>query len=125
MPGMPEQPPAPARPRVLSGIQPTADSFHFGNYLGALRQWVAMQDEFDAYYFIADQHAITVPFEPKQLRSRTRTAAAQVLALGLDPDRSTLFVQSAVPQHSQLAWVLSGLTGYGGASLMTQCKDKS
>ena len=111
--------------RVVSGIQPTADSFHLGNYLGALRQWVAMQDEFDAYYFVADQHAITVPFEPKLLRLRTRVAAAELLALGLDPERSTLFVQSAVPQHSQLAWVLSGLTGFGEASRMTQFKDKS
>lgn len=111
--------------RVLSGIQPTADSFHFGNYLGALRQWVAMQDDFDAFYFIADQHAITVPFEPKVLRRRTRTAAAQLLALGLDPERSTIFVQSAVPEHSQLEWVLCCLTGYGEASRMTQFKDKS
>jgi tryptophanyl-tRNA synthetase len=114
---------APAR--VLSGIQPTADSFHFGNYLGALRQWVAMQDEFDALYFIADQHAITVPFDPAVLRRRTRGSAAQLLALGLDPGRSTLFVQSAVPEHAQLAWVLGGLTGYGEASRMTQFKDKS
>jgi tryptophanyl-tRNA synthetase len=111
--------------RVLSGIQPTADSFHFGNYLGALRQWVALQDEFDALYFIADQHAITVPFDPALLRKRVRTSAAQLLALGVDPERSTLFVQSAVPEHSQLSWVLNCLTGYGEASRMTQFKDKS
>src|SRR6195952_3967610 len=114
-----------ALPRVLSGIQPTSDSFHLGNYLGALRQWVAMQDEFDAFYFIADQHAITVPFEPALLRQRVRSATAQLLALGLAPERSTMFVQSALPEHSQLAWVLSCLTGYGEASRMTQFKDKS
>jgi tryptophanyl-tRNA synthetase len=114
---------APAR--VLSGIQPTADSFHFGNYLGALRQWVGMQDEFDALYFIADQHAITVPFDPAVLRRRIRGSAAQLLALGLDPARSTLFVQSAVPEHAQLTWVLGCLTGFGEASRMTQFKDKS
>src|ERR1700712_309843 len=111
--------------RVLSGIQPTADSFHFGNYLGALKQWVALQDEFDALYFIADQHAITVPWDPALLRKRTRTSAAQLLALGLDPERSTLFVQSAVPEHSQLAWIFGSLTGFGEASRMTQFKDKS
>jgi tryptophanyl-tRNA synthetase len=117
---------SPAAPaRVLSGIQPTADSFHFGNYLGALRQWVALQDEFDALYFIADQHAITVPFDPALLRKRVRGSAAQLLALGLDPERSTLFVQSAVPEHAQLAWVLGCLTGFGEASRMTQFKDKS
>ena len=114
-----------ALPRVLSGIQPTADSFHLGNYLGALRQWVALQDEFDAFYFIADQHAITVPHDPVLLRQRVRVATAQLLALGLDPDRSTIFVQSALPEHSQLTWVLSCLTGYGEASRMTQFKDKS
>jgi tryptophanyl-tRNA synthetase len=114
-----------ALPRVLSGIQPTSDSFHLGNYLGALRQWVAMQDEFDAFYFIADQHAITVPFDPVLLRQRVRVATAQLLALGLDPDRSTIFVQSALPEHAQLTWILSCLTGYGEASRMTQFKDKS
>jgi tryptophanyl-tRNA synthetase len=114
-----------ALPRVLSGIQPTSDSFHLGNYLGALRQWVAMQDEFDAFYFIADQHAITVPFDPVLLRQRVRLATAQLLALGLDPVRSTIFVQSALPEHSQLTWILSCLTGYGEASRMTQFKDKS
>ena len=117
---------SPAAPaRVLSGIQPTADSFHFGNYLGALKQWVALQDEFDALYFIADQHAITVPWDPAVLRKRIRISAAQLLALGLDPERSTLFVQSAVPEHSQLTWILGGLTGFGEASRMTQFKDKS
>ena len=113
-----------ARPRVLSGIQPTADSFHLGNYVGALRQWVDLQDSHDAYYFIADLHAITLGHDPKQLRQRTRASVAQLLALGLDPDRCTLFVQSQVPEHTQLAWVLGCLTGFGEASRMTQFKDR-
>jgi tryptophanyl-tRNA synthetase len=114
-----------ARQRVLSGIQPTADSFHLGNYLGALRQWVSMQDEFETFYFIADQHATTVAYDPDLLRKRVRVAAAQLLALGVDPERSTVFVQSAIPEHAQLTWVFSCLTGYGEASRMTQFKDKS
>jgi tryptophanyl-tRNA synthetase len=114
-----------SRPRVLSGIQPTADSFHLGNYLGAIRQWPLLQDEFDAFYFIADLHAITVPHDPELLRRRTRVSAAQLLASGLEPDRCTLFVQSHVPEHTQLAWVLACLTGFGEASRMTQFKDKS
>ena len=113
------------RPRVLSGIQPTADSFHLGNYLGALRQWVPLQDAHDAFYFIPDLHAITVAQDPKQLRARTRLAAAQLLAIGIDPERSTLFVQSHVPEHAELAWVLNTLTGFGEAARMTQFKDKS
>jgi tryptophanyl-tRNA synthetase len=113
------------RPRVLSGIQPTADSFHLGNYLGAVRQWVALQDSHDAFYCVVDLHAITVSFEPAELRRRTRVAAAQLLAAGLDPDRCTLCVQSHVEEHAQLGWVMSCLTGYGEASRMTQFKDKS
>ena len=116
---------SPRRRRVLSGIQPTADSFHLGNYLGALRQWVALQDESDAFYFIPDLHAITVSQDPAALRERTLRAVAQLLALGLDPKRCTLFVQSQVPEHAQLAWVLGCLTGFGEASRMTQFKDKS
>jgi len=114
-----------ARPRVLSGIQPTADSFHLGNYLGAVRNWVALQDTHDAFYCVVDLHAITAGHEPKQLRARTRASAAQLFAMGLDPDRCTLFVQSHVPEHAQLAWVLSCITGFGEASRMTQFKDKS
>jgi tryptophanyl-tRNA synthetase len=110
---------------VLSGIQPTADSFHLGNYLGAVRQWVALQEDHDAFYFVPDLHAITVEHDPKTLAARTRNAAAQLLALGLDPDRCTLFVQSHVPEHTQLQWVLNCLTGFGEASRMTQFKDKS
>jgi tryptophanyl-tRNA synthetase len=126
--GQPAENPAPApvgRPRVLSGIQSTAASFHLGNYLGALRQWVALQDAHDAFYFIADLHAITVEQDPKVLRHNTRVSAAQLLALGVDPDRSVLFVQSHVPEHAQLAWVMQCLTGFGEASRMTQFKDKS
>src|SRR3954463_10998397 len=113
------------RARVLSGIQPTADSFHLGNYLGAVRQWVALQDTHDAFYCVVDLHAITVSFDPAELRRRTRVAAAQLLAAGLDPDRCTLFVQSHIEEHAQLGWVMSCLTGYGEASRMTQFKDKS
>jgi tryptophanyl-tRNA synthetase len=113
------------RPRVLSGIQPTADSFHLGNYLGAVRQWVALQETHDAFYCVVDLHAITVPFEPAELRQRTRVAAAQLLAAGLEPERCTLFVQSHVEEHAQLGWVMSCLTGHGEASRMTQFKDKS
>jgi tryptophanyl-tRNA synthetase len=116
---------AASRPRVLSGIQPTADSFHIGNYLGALRQWVAMQDTHQTFYSVVDLHAITVDQEPELLRARTRIAAAQLLALGVDPQRSVLFVQSHVPAHLQLSWVLECLTGFGEASRMTQFKDKS
>lgn len=114
-----------AQQRVLSGAQPTADSYHLGNYFGAFRQWVALQDEFDAFYFIPDLHAITVDYDPAALRERTYIAAAQLIAAGVDPDRSALFVQSHVPEHAQLAWVLGAITGYGEASRMTQFKDKT
>ena len=116
--------PSTSRPRVLSGIQPTADSFHLGNYLGAVRQWVALQDDFDAFYCAVDLHAITVEWQPSLLRQRTRVAIAQLLAAGLDPQRCTIFVQSHVPEHTQLAWVLTCLTGFGEASRMTQFKDR-
>jgi tryptophanyl-tRNA synthetase len=114
------------RPRVLSGIQPTASSFHLGNYLGAVKQWVALQDTHEAFYCVVDLHAITFdPPAPAELRQRTRIAAAQLLAAGLDPQRCVLFVQSQVPQHTQLCWVLECLAGFGEASRMTQFKDKS
>ena len=118
-------PPSAERPRVLSGIQPTADSFHLGNYLGALKNWVAMQETHDAFYCVVDLHAITQGHEPALLRQRTRVSAAQLLALGLDPERCTLFVQSQVAEHAQLAWVLGCITGFGEAGRMTQFKDKS
>lgn len=112
-------------PRILSGIQPTADSFQVGNYLGALRYWVSLQDTHDAFYCVVDQHAITVEHDPRLLRHRTLLSFAQLLAVGLDPERSTVFVQSHVPEHAQLAWILECLTGFGEASRMTQFKDKS
>ncbi|PUA81847.1 tryptophan--tRNA ligase [Nocardioides currus] len=114
-----------SRPRVLSGIQPTADSFHLGNYLGALRQWVALQEDFETFYFIADLHSITVEQDPKVLRERTLVSVAQLVAAGVDPSRSTVFVQSQVPAHTQAGWVLQCLTGFGEARRMTQFKDKS
>lgn len=117
--------PAPARPRVLSGIQPTGDSFHLGNYLGALRQWVTLQFDHDAFYCVVDLHAITVEHDPAVLRGRSLVSVAQLLAMGLDPKQSTLFLQSHVPAHAQLAWVLECLTGYGEAARMTQFKDKA
>jgi len=113
------------RPRVFSGIQPTADSFHLGNYLGALRQWVILQDTHDTVYCVVDMHAITMPHKPSELRRRTRVAAAQLFAAGLDPDRSIVFVQSHVAEHAELEWVLGCITGFGEASRMVQFKDKS
>ena len=114
-----------SRPRVLSGMQPTADSLHLGNYLGALRQWVALQEDHDAFYCVVDLHAITMGHDPEKLRQRTRVTAAQYLAAGVDPEISTLFLQSHVPAHAQLAWVLGCITGFGEASRMTQFKEKS
>ena len=113
-------------PRVVfSGIQPTADSLHLGNALGAVQQWVPLQDDFDTFFCIVDLHAITVPQDPAVLRKRTLVTAAQYLALGIDPARSTIFVQSHVPAHTELALVLGCFTGFGQASRMTQFKDKS
>ena len=114
-----------ARKRVLSGIQPTHDSFHLGNYLGAVKNWVEMQDHNDAFYCVVDLHSLTVDSEPEVRRSRTLASIAQLLALGLDPERCTLFVQSHVPAHNQLGWVMECMTGFGEASRMTQFKDKS
>ncbi len=125
--GMSDPAPVPAapRPRVLSGIQPTADSFHFGNYLGALRQWVSLQEEHEPFFFIADMHAITVEQDPRRLRDRCLRAAAQLLAMGIDPERAAIFIQSQVPAHAQLCWVLQCITGFGEANRMTQFKDKA
>ncbi|KGN29816.1 tryptophanyl-tRNA synthetase [Knoellia sinensis KCTC 19936] len=114
-----------AAPRILSGMQPTSDSLHLGNYLGALVNWVKLQDEFDAYYFVADLHALTVPTDPAVLRDRTRKTAAQFIAGGVDPERSALFCQSHVTEHAELGWVMNCLTGFGEASRMTQFKDKT
>ncbi len=111
--------------RVFSGVQPTSDSLHLGNALGAVARWVQLQDDHDAFFCIVDLHAITVAQDPEVLRRRTLVTAAQFLALGIDPERSTVFVQSQVPAHTQLAWVLGCFTGFGQASRMTQFKDKS
>ncbi len=113
------------RKRVLSGIQPTHDSFHLGNYLGALKQWVELQDEHDAFYCVVDLHALTIETEPALLRKRILASAAQLLALGVNSDKCTLFLQSHVPQHNQLGWIMECMAGFGEASRMTQFKDKS
>lgn len=112
-------------PRSLSGMQPTSDSLHLGNYIGALVEWVRLQETHDAFYFVADLHALTVAPDPAVLRERTRLTAAQFIAGGVDPARSVLFVQSHIAAHTELAWVLSCLTGFGEAGRMTQFKDKS
>lgn len=115
----------PSRRVVFSGVQPTSDSLHLGNALGAVEQWLHLQDDFDAFFCVVDLHAITVPQDPATLRKRTLVTAAQYLALGIDPARSTIFVQSHVPAHTELAWALGCFTGFGQASRMTQFKDKS
>lgn len=113
--------------RIYSGAQPSADSLHLGNYVGAVRNWVALQEEpgTECLFFIPDMHAITVPQDPEIMKQRTRMTAAQYIAAGIDPERTPLFVQSHVPEHAQLAWVLNCITGFGEASRMTQFKDKS
>lgn len=113
-----------AKKRVLSGIQPSGN-LTIGNYLGALRQWVAEQDEYECFFCVVDLHAITLPQDPAQLRAKTREVAALYLASGLDPDKVTIFVQSHVPAHSELAWLLMCLTPLGWLNRMTQFKDKS
>jgi tryptophanyl-tRNA synthetase len=110
---------------LFSGMQPSSGSLHLGNYLGALVNWVKLQDDYQAFYCVVDLHAITVPQDPAVLRANTRLTAAQYLAAGIDPARSTLFIQSHVAAHSQLAWVFNTITGFGEASRMTQFKDKS
>jgi tryptophanyl-tRNA synthetase len=112
-------------PRVLSGIQPTAGSFQLGNYLGAVRNWVSLQEGNDAFYMVVDLHAITVEQDPAELRTNIALAYAQIIAAGVDPTVSTLFVQSHVTEHAQLGWVMQCITGFGEASRMTQFKDKS
>lgn len=114
-----------SKPVILSGMQPSSDSLHLGNYIGALSNWVTMQEEFTAYYCVVDLHAITVPQDPAELRERTRSTAAQYIAAGIDTTQSTLFIQSHVQAHTQIAWVLNTITGFGEASRMTQFKDKS
>ena len=113
------------KPNLFSGMQPSAGSLHLGNYLGALVNWVKMQEDFNAHYCVVDLHAITVAQDPKELKQNTRITAAQYLAAGIDENKSALFVQSHVPAHAQLAWVLMTITGFGEAGRMTQFKDKS
>jgi tryptophanyl-tRNA synthetase len=116
---------ATSKPVIFSGMQPSSDSLHLGNYIGALSQWTQMQEDFDAFFCVVNLHAITVAQDPKDLAERTRATAAQYIAAGIDPTKSTLFVQSHVAAHAELAWVLNTLTGFGEASRMTQFKDKS
>ncbi|MFW6598734.1 tryptophan--tRNA ligase [Propionibacteriaceae bacterium Y2011] len=113
------------KPRVFSLMQPTADSLHLGNYLGALRQWVALQEDHEAFFGVCDLHALTVEVTPAELRQRTLRAAAQFMAAGVDPEAAPVFVQSHVPEHAELMWVLSTMTGFGHAARMTQFKDKT
>jgi tryptophanyl-tRNA synthetase len=122
---MPETSAPAVLPRILSGMQPTSDSLHLGNYLGALVNWVKLQDDFDAYYFVADLHALTVATDPEVLRRRTRVTAAQFIAGGVDPERSAVFCQSHLSEHAELGWVMNCLTAFGEASRMTQFKDKT
>ena len=114
-----------SRPRVLSGIRPTGESFQLGNYVGAVRHWAAMQDENECFFFLADLHALTETPEPAVLRRRTHMAVAELLAMGVDPERSAVFAQSHLPEHAELGWILGCLTGFGEASRMTQFKEKS
>jgi tryptophanyl-tRNA synthetase len=113
------------KPRLYSGMQPSADSLQIGNYIGALMQWRDLQEAYDAFFSVVDLHALTQPNDPAELREKTRRTAAQYIAAGIEPSKSTLYVQSHVPAHAELAWVLSTLTGFGEAGRMTQFKDKS
>jgi tryptophanyl-tRNA synthetase len=110
--------------RVVSGIQPTG-SLHLGNYLGAIRNWVAMQDEAEALYFLADMHAISMPYNPAELTANTREMAAALVACGVDTDKAVLFNQARVPAHAELQWLLTGTARMGWLNRMTQFKDKS
>ncbi|MCX6100640.1 MAG: tryptophan--tRNA ligase, partial [Candidatus Bipolaricaulota bacterium] len=110
--------------RVFSGIQPTG-TLHIGNYLGAIRNWVDLQRDLECIYCVVDYHAITIDVDPKSLRAASRSMALDLLACGVDPARSILFVQADVPQHTELAWILGCVTSYGDLARMTQFKDKS
>nr|WP_314843868.1 tryptophan--tRNA ligase [uncultured Microbacterium sp.] len=113
------------KPRLYSGMQPSADSLQIGNYIGALLQWRELQNSYDAYFSVVDLHALTVAQDPAELREKTRRTAAQYIAAGIEPSQSTLYVQSHVRAHAELAWILSTITGFGEAGRMTQFKDKS
>jgi tryptophanyl-tRNA synthetase len=116
---------APPRLRVLSGIQPTADSFHLGNYLGALRQWVTLQDSYDAFYCVVDLHAITAWQEPEELTKNIREVTAAFLACGIDPKKHIVFNQSQVAEHAELAWIFNCVARMGWLNRMTQFKEKA
>jgi tryptophanyl-tRNA synthetase len=110
--------------RIFSGIQPSGE-LHIGNYLGAVKNWVALQRQYESFFCIVDYHAITVPYEPDDLRQRTRDMAISLIASGIDPSACTLFVQSAVPEHTELAWIFNTITPLGELERQTQFKDKS
>ncbi|MGI8427518.1 MAG: tryptophan--tRNA ligase [Actinomycetota bacterium] len=110
--------------RVFSGVQPTAEVPHLGNYIGAFRNWVELQKDHEAYFSVVDLHSMTVPWDPNVLAQRTRQTAASLIACGIDPERSVLFVQSEVPEHTELAWILLCLSKMGELGRMTQFKDK-
>jgi tryptophanyl-tRNA synthetase len=110
--------------KILSGIQPSGE-LHIGNYLGAVKNWVALQNTYECIYFIADYHAITGNYEPADLRRRTRQMAVSLFAAGLDPAKSTLFVQSMVPEHTELTWIFNSVTSVGELERQTQYTDKS
>jgi tryptophanyl-tRNA synthetase len=110
--------------RVLSGIQPTAD-MHIGNYFGAVKNWVALQDSYECLYGVVDLHAITMPYDPAQLRFNTERMVIDLLACGIDPQKAILFIQSLIPEHTELCWILSCLCPFGDLRRMTQFKDKS
>src|SRR5687767_4399717 len=110
--------------RIFSGIQPSGE-LHVGNYLGAIRNWVALQEQYESFFCIVDYHAITVTYEPADLRVRRREMAVSLLAAGIDPDRAVLFVQSSVPEHTELAWIFNTITPLGELERQTQYKDKA
>ena len=109
---------------VFSGIQPSGE-LHLGNYLGAIRSWVTLQASYRCFYCIVDYHAITQPYEPAEMPGRARSMAIDILACGVDPDKATLFIQSEVPEHTELAWILSSVAPHGELERMTQFKDKA
>ncbi len=113
-----------SKKRVLSCIQPTGE-LHLGNYFGAVKNWVNIQDKYDCIYGIVDLHAMTMPYEPDELKANTLNMLVDLLACGIDPEKSILFIQSLVPQHTELTWIFSCLTSYGELTRMTQFKDKS
>lgn len=111
--------------RVFSGVQPTADAPHLGNYIGAFRQWVVLQEQHECMFCVVDLHSLTLPWDPKLLTQRSRSAAASLIASGIDPESSILFLQSEVPEHTELSWILTCVSRMGELSRMTQFKDKT